>query len=294
MFKQRLLSSLTLLSLFAVPARSRARSLYAGLADTNSLCHEKRYMNLGYWARNPARLDEAGDDMARLVAEAAGLRGGMEVLDAGFGFADQDILWMREYAPARIHGVNCSPVQTARAEQTVAAEGLRTSILLREADATELPYAEASFDAVLSIEAAFHFNTRAQFLREAWRVLRPGGTLAMTDLCAAAGPMEWMARVQSWIGRAFWQIPRQNMHDSREYAAQLDAAGFTGASVTSIWPDVYPRFIEFARARLRDPELRSRMNPVFHAFLSASANARKRVRPSLMDYILVSARKPSL
>jgi cyclopropane fatty-acyl-phospholipid synthase-like methyltransferase len=288
MHLQRLRRSLTLLSLFALPGRSRARSLYAGLADENSLCHEKRYMNLGYWARQPARLDEAGDDMARLVAEAAGLSPGMEVLDVGFGFGDQDLLWMHEYAPASIHGVNCSPVQVAIAQRRVN----DSKIMLREGDATRLPYADGSFDAVLSIEAAFHFDTRWRFLCEAFRVLRPGGKLAMTDLCAAAGPMEWVARMQSWVGRAFWQIPRENMHDSGEYLAKLEAAGFAGARVCSIWPQVYPRFIEFARSRLRDRELQRRMNPVFRAFLSTSANARKRLRPTLMDYVLVSATKP--
>jgi cyclopropane fatty-acyl-phospholipid synthase-like methyltransferase len=283
--------SLRLLSLFVTPGRARSNRLYAGLEDTSSLCHEKRYLNLGYWANAPRRLDEAGDDMARLVADAAGLRAGMEVLDAGFGFADQDVLWLREYRPAVIHGVNSSPLQVEAARQHVAAAGLASQIVLCEGDATRLPYADASFDAVLSLEAAFHFNGRDQFLLEAHRVLRPGGTLALTDLCAAGTAMEWPVRVQAWIGRAFWQIPAQNMYDRTEYERRLRAAGFAGAEVRSIWADVYPRFIDFARARLRDPELRARMNPVFRAFLSVSANARKRVRPSLMDYVLTRARK---
>ncbi|HYR33653.1 MAG TPA: class I SAM-dependent methyltransferase [Burkholderiales bacterium] len=285
--------SLKLLSLFVTPGKTRSARLYAGLSDDSSLCHEKRYLNLGYWANAPQRLDEAGDDMARLVADAAGLSGGMEVLDVGFGFADQDILWMREYQPATIHGVNSSRLQVDLARERVAACGLASRIVLREGDATRLRYPEDSFDAVVSMEAAFHFCSREGFLREAHRVLRPGGILAMTDLCAAAGPMEWPARLQAWVGRSFWQIPAQNMYDGREYERRLRAAGFGEPKVGSIWQDVYPRFIDFARARLRDPELRQRMNPVFRGFLSLSANARKRVRPTLMDYVLVQARKRS-
>lgn len=285
--------SLQLLSLFVTPGKTRARRLYAGLGEGSSLCHEKAYLNLGYWANAPERLDEAGDDMARLVADAAGLRPGMHVLDAGFGFADQDMLWLSEYAPAAIHGVNASGLQVGVARRRVAERALESRIVLREGDATRLPYPDDAFDAVLSVEAAFHFSRRDDFFREAHRVLRPGGTLALADLCAAAAPMEWPARVQSWIGRAFWQIPAANMYDGAEYARRLRAAGFADAEVRSIWQDVYPRFIDFARVRLRDPALRRRMNPVFRRFLSISANARKRVRPSLMDYVLARARKGS-
>lgn len=288
-----MLRSLQLLSLFLTPAKTRAATLYAGLGEGSSLCEEKRYLNLGYWANAPARLDEAGDDLARLVARAGGLGPGMEALDAGCGFADQDILWMRECQPSRIDGINSSRLQLERARELVAAQGLQARIVLREGDAVRLPYPDGSFDAVLSIEAAFHFNTRDGFLREAYRVLRSGGRLAMADLCAASVPMELPARIQALIGRSFWQIPKDNMYDSAEYARRLGAAGFRNATVESIWQDVYPRFIDFARVRLRDSALRRRMNPVFRAFLSTSANARKRVRPSLMDYVLVRADKAS-
>lgn len=293
MDRHSILRSLTLLSLFFFPARTQVCRLYAGLSDSNSLCHEKYYLNLGYWVSAPKRLDEAGDDMARLVADAAGLGPDMDVLDVGFGFADQDILWTKEYCPSSIHGLNCSGVQVARARERIAALGLQGRILLREGEATVLPYPDQSFDAVLALEAAFHFRTRGVFLREAHRVLRPGGRLVMTDLCAAAGPIEWPAHMQGWVGRSFWQIPVENMYDSREYSRELGAAGFDERRVASIWQDVYPKFIEFARLRLRDADLRQRMNPVFLTFLSISVNARMRIRPSLMDYVLVQARKRS-
>ena len=49
-------------------------------------------------------------------------------------------------------------------------------------DATRLGFASGSVDAVVALEAAQHFDTRAAFLGEALRVLRPGGTIALADM----------------------------------------------------------------------------------------------------------------
>jgi len=146
----------------------------------------ERYVHWGYWddpsgsAFTTEDFQAAMDRLDAVVVDGAGLRDGQEVLDAGCGFGGTLASIDRGRSKMRLVGVN---IDARQVEAARAAVRPRDGNALRfvEADACALPFPEGSFDRVLAVECIFHFPSRRKFLEEAWRVLRPGGRLALSD-----------------------------------------------------------------------------------------------------------------
>jgi microcystin synthetase protein McyJ len=220
-----------------------ACSFYTVLADEGQLRSDAldhpRWLNLGYW-KTATTHAEACMAMAQLLGEAAELGPGDHILDAGFGYGDQDLYWLERFEVNRLTGINVTPVQVDLAKARASSRGVSSRADFHVGSAVVLPFAANSFDKVVSLEAAFHFSTREQFFREAFRVLRPGGRLAVADMIPLPGE-KWRSLGKA-LRRRIAAIPDHNMYDRHAYTGKLHSVGFTGIRVNSIRSHVYPGF----------------------------------------------------
>ncbi len=267
------------------------RALYSRLA-TRAFTKRGLWLNLGYW-REAQSIDEACAALAMEVAETARMGPRDAVVDVGFGFADQDILWMDRLAPRHITGLNITPVQVRIGRARVARRGMAGRIDLREGSATAMPLPDASADVVTAVECAFHFDTREAFLAEAFRVLRPGGRLVLADLIRAApagtpGGRRWQACTWRAFARIF-SVPDANADEREGYAGKLAAAGFTDVAVRPIGDDVFPGWHKALR---QDRALFRRLPLPGQLAYAALLPVDPATVYSALDYVLASARKP--
>ena len=248
------------------------------------------WLNLGYW-KDARTYPDACVAMVELLGTRAGLQPGDGVLDVGVGFAEQDFVLLDRFKVSHITGIDITPVHVDKGRERVAKRGLEKKIDIRLGSATAMEFPDASFEKVLALECAFHFDTRDQFMREAFRVLKPGGTIAVADMLPNPGKKPGLTTV---FGRKYGHIPEANYYDREEYSRRLSAAGFGDVLVESIREDVFPGMANYSRQRI---EGKKKMDDVV---VEVSEDDRAQCRgvemwergTGLTDYVIVSARKP--
>ncbi len=156
----------------------------------------------------------------------ASLQPGETVLDLGSGGGIDCFLAAAEVGPGgRVFGVDMTPDMVGLARRN-AAKVAATNVEFRLGEIEHLPLPDESVDVVISNCVINLSPEKEQVFREAFRVLRPGGRLQVSDI-VWAGPRPEPATVDmdSWAACVAGALPRA------QYLAAIEGAGFTGITV---------------------------------------------------------------
>lgn len=126
------------------------------------------------------------------LIQVAGIKDNFRILDLGSGTGTLLILLKKKHPLAEVIGIDVDPEVIKLAEQKIKHVGLE--IRIEQGAAEKLPYADDSFDRVLSSLVLHHLNfeSKLKALEEAYRILKPGGEIYIADFGKPHGVMMYI------------------------------------------------------------------------------------------------------
>jgi len=267
--------------------RNPAARVYESVGPSFFLAPAPGWLNLGLW-EGPGTEDEAPAAVRRLVERlAAVLPPGGAVVDVGNGLGAQDPVIADVVGPTTLTAVNVTEAQLRAGRDRLRTAGARAVV----GDAVRLPLRSNCADGVICVEAAFHFSSRRVFFDEAFRVLRPGGALSISDVPAQRMPRTPAELVAGAGQLRLWGLPLSAAASADRIAADVEAAGFVDVTTELAGSSVIEPALRLVRGRLGGP------NPLPLSQRVAAALFVRHVdllwRRGLIEYLFLSARKPS-
>ncbi|MET0884869.1 MAG: class I SAM-dependent methyltransferase [Mycetocola sp.] len=168
-----------------------------------------------------------GVQAARDIALGAGIGPGSTVLDIGSGLGGPARLFAHHFG-ADVVGVDLTPEFVDTATSLTRRAGLTEKVAFVQGSALDLPFADEEFDVVTLLHVGMNIADKPAVFREASRVLKPGGVLAINDVMHIGDgeivyPLPWATSAEI----SFPATPD-------EYTTALGEAGFTVATTRNL------------------------------------------------------------
>ncbi len=186
-------------------------------------------IHYGYWDDKVNSFPQSLIRMNEVMAEAAMIQSNDHVLDAGCGVGGSSI-YLAMNAGCKVTGITLSERQAQQATDNAQKKNAGALADFKVMNYCHTTFADESFDVIWGCESICYADNKDQFIKEAYRLLKPGGRLVVADGFVTRFENNDHPVIRQWLDG--WQV--NYLESPERFNEFMQQTGFTNISYRNI------------------------------------------------------------
>lgn len=197
---------------------------------------EDQAMHFGYYDERTKSHKDSLLKMNEVLAGLASISRNDKVMDAGCGYGGSAV-WLAKNKGCEVVGLTVVPYQVKKAKEFAEKNNLLNKVSFRQEDYAHTSFPDNSFTVVWGLESIVHAESKKDFVNEAYRVLKIGGRILISDCMLRENPplsdTEKLI-IDPWLRG--WAMP--SLLSPNEYKNLLEGSGFKNIKIYDLTNNV--------------------------------------------------------